>query len=69
MEIVIPNLKGVPYDLVQAVRIIDPQQMKLYLKHGLKPLDVYYSPDVIVMVFDKKESYPYYKEYQNHTLE
>ena len=34
-----------------------------------KPLDVYYSPDVIVMVFDKKESYPYYKEYQNHTLE
>ena len=52
MEIVIPNLKGVPYDPVQAVRIIDPQQMKLYLKHGLKPLDVYYSPDVIVMVFD-----------------
>ena len=42
MEIVIPNLKGVPYDPV---------------------------PDVIVMLFDKKESYPYYKEYQNYTLE
>lgn len=69
MELVIPNIKGVPYEPENVVRIVDPKQCKLYLKHGLKPYDVYYSHDTVVMVFDKKESYPFYQKYINRTLE
>lgn len=69
MELVTPNVKGVPYEVEKAVRIVDPKQYGLYLKYGLKPYDVYYSHGVVVMVFDKEESYPLYQMYNDRTLE
>lgn len=69
MDLITPNVKGMPYDPNKSVRIVDPNQCKLYMKHGLKPLDIYYSSGVIVMVFDKKQSYPLYKKYMEHELE
>lgn len=65
MDLIMPNIKGVPYETKKVVRIVDPNQMRFYLSKNLKPYDVYYSRGLIVMVFDKTESYPYYKEYMD----
>ncbi len=69
MELITPNVKGVPYDPAKGVRIVDPQQWKFYMCKGLKPYDVYPSRGIIVMVFDRAESYPYYKEYMDRYKE
>lgn len=69
MDLVTPNVKGMPYNPKSAVRIVDNNQQRMYLKHGLKPYDVYYSNGVVVMVFDKKESYPFYQMYNDRILE
>lgn len=57
------------YTQQNACRIVDPKQYRLYMKHGLYPIDMYYSGDIIVMVFDRKESYPLYKKWCDRTLE
>lgn len=69
MELITPNVKGVPYDPSKCCRIIDPNQYKYYLEQGLKPYDVYASRGVTVMVFGRTESYPYYKEYMDRYKE
>ncbi len=69
MELITPNVKGTPYAADKVVRIVDPNQYGLYLKHGLRPYDVYYGYNAVVMVFDREESYPLYKKYMERTLE
>ena len=69
MDLITPNINGVPYDPNKSVRIVDPNQWKAYLRAGLKPYDVYYSNGVVVMVFDRKESYPLYKKYIDYELD
>lgn len=69
MELITPNVKGVPYNPKNGVRIIDPNQFRFYLDSGLKPYDVYSSRGVVVMVFDRTESYPFYKEYMDRYKE
>lgn len=69
MELITPNVKGVPYNPKDGVRIIDPNQFRFYLDKGLKPYDVYSSRGVVVMVFDRTESYPFYKEYMDRYKE
>ena len=56
------------------VRITNFKQYTLYMKHGVYPLDIYPSKDrendrdILVMVFDRKESLPLYIKWQNHEL-
>ena len=57
------------------VRILNPKQQLLYIKAGLYPLDLYVSidqktgKDVLVMLFDREESYPLYQKWCNHELD
>ena len=60
------------YNVEDGCRIIDLKQQQLYLAHNLTLLDVYHSKKdgqiIVVMVFDKKESYPYFLKWKNRTL-
>lgn len=52
------------------VKVIDPLQFKLYMKHGVKPIDYYYNPstDRVVYVFTIKETQELYKLWCNREL-
>lgn len=63
------------YNPKNSVRVVDPKQQMLYMKHNLTLLDIYYSDGDgeqqprVVMIFDKEESYPLYKKWMDRTLE
>ena len=69
------DVTGKKYDVKQACRIINIKQQILYIKHGVPLLDMYIGKnydngrDLIVMVFDKKTSQPYYEKRCNHELD
>ena len=71
----ISSLTGGVYHLQDYVKIIDPKQQKLYIKHEVYPIDVYVTKDiktqkeVLVMLFSKEESKPLYLLYKNRELE
>lgn len=49
--------------------ITNPKQAALYMKHGLELLDVMVCRgDKLVYVFDKAQSTPLYKKWQNYQL-
>lgn len=61
------------YKLKDTARVSDRLLQTLYIKAGLRPLDMYPSVDKsgrdnIVMIFDKAESTKYYEAWKNHTL-
>lgn len=67
------NIGGHEYSQSDVCRIVNQRQQKLYIKNGLFPLDIYVSldennNDIIVMIFDKKESYPLYQKWCRHEL-
>ncbi len=72
--LVTSDVTGKKYDAKQSCKIVNIKQQCLYLKHGVKLLDIYIGRnhdtggDLIVMVFDKKESQPFYEKWLNHEL-
>lgn len=56
------------YDAEETVAIIDPKQQRLYIKHGAKLADLFYSNDLVIMCFYKKETQELYKKWKEHTL-
>lgn len=68
------NLTPRDYAPGEVCRILNPRQAILYIKNGLYPIDMYASidtktgADIIVMIFDKQESYPLYQAWCNHEL-
>lgn len=68
------NLQPKDYLPEEVCRIVNPKQYLLYIKHELYPIDVYTSVDektgndIIVMIFDRQESYPLYQKWCNHEL-
>lgn len=52
------------------VKIVNQKQATLYIKNGLKPLDIYCSntEDILVYVFDKKKSKPLFDLWCKHEL-
>ena len=49
--------------------IMNPKQAALYIKNGIDLLDLMVDrSDRLVYVFDKKESEPLYKKWQNYQL-
>ena len=70
----ISNLNGNKYSLHDIVRIVDPQQSKLYVKAGVYPVDMYVTKDlysdkeILVMLFNKEETKELYVKWKNHEL-
>lgn len=66
---------GRKYKASKVCRVINPKQAALYLKNGLELLDVYYSLNfdtgdpVVVFIFDKQASYPFYELWKDRELE
>ena len=68
------KISGEEYSLSDTVRVIDPKQQKLYIKHFAYPVDMYVTKDlysndeVLVMLFNKSETRELYKAWKNHEL-
>ena len=66
MDYEISKISGKQYQLKDVIRVIDPKQMKLYVKNEVYPVDMYTTTDIetgedkLVMLFSKKESQPLY---------
>lgn len=62
------------YSLHDVVRIVNPKQQKLYIKHNAYPVDMYVSKDlysddeILVMLFNKEETRELYVKWTNHEL-
>jgi hypothetical protein len=73
-NIIQPNLRYRPYTINEIVRIVNPKQRDLYIKHKAFPIDMYPSVDkegndVIVYIFLREETYELYQKWLDHTLE
>ena len=74
MDYEISKISGKQYQLKDIVRVIDPKQMKLYVKNEVYPVDMYTTTDIetgedkLVMLFSKKESQPLYILWKNREL-
>jgi hypothetical protein len=45
------------------VKVINPLQFKLYMKHGVKPIDMYYNPsnDRVIFIYTVAETQDLFK--------
>ena len=70
----ISKISGKQYQLKDVIRVIDPKQMKLYVKNEVYPVDMYTTTDIetgedkLVMLFSKKESQSLYILWKNREL-
>lgn len=51
----------------EVVKIVNMKQAGLYIKHGLKPVNIYYDNKLIIE-FNKNESNPLFTKWLNHEL-
>ena len=68
------NLKPRNYNEKEVVRIVNPKQKDLYIKHRVFPIDIYPSinednKDVIVYIFLKEETKELFQKWLEHELE
>lgn len=74
MDYEISKISGRKYLLKDIVRVIDPKQMRLYIKNEVYPIDMYTTTDIetgedkLIMLFSKKESQPLYILWKNREL-
>lgn len=74
METEVSNLTDKLYKVKDVCRIVNPKQQCLYIKNGVLPLEMYVSQDtrngndIIVMLFDKKNSFSVYEKWCNYEL-
>lgn len=71
--IIKPNLKYRPYMIDEVVRIVNPKQRDLYVKHEVYPIDIYPSvdkdgKDITVYIFLKEETQNLYQKWCDRTL-
>lgn len=56
----------------ETVKIVNRRQATLYIKNGLKPIDIYASKDgdldILVFVFNEKATKPFFEKWKKHTL-
>ncbi len=73
--LILSNLQSREYSPNEVCRIVNPKQYLLYIKNGLYPIDMYTSiddktgKDILVMIFDREESFPLYQAWCNYELE
>lgn len=63
------QLTGREYEIEDSVTIVNPKQYGLYIKHNLNPIDLFWSKDRLVMVFNKFESKRLYEKWCKHELD
>lgn len=73
MEKWISSLNNKEYNVKDIARVPDKMLQTLYIKAGLRPIDMYAGidnngNDIIIMLFLKSESNVYYEKWLNHTL-
>lgn len=73
MNTFVSTLNGRSYRVRDAARVPDRRLQTLYIKHGLRPIDLYTSidndgRDIIVMLFDRNESAELYQKWIDRTL-
>lgn len=73
MDTFVSTLNGRTYPLRSSARVPDRRLQTLYIKHGLRPIDLYTSidndgRDIIVMLFDRNESADLYQKWIDRTL-
>ncbi len=73
MNTFVSTLNGRTYRVRDAARVPDRRLQTLYIKHGLRPIDLYTSidndgHDIIVMLFDRSESADLYQKWIDRTL-
>lgn len=70
----ISNISGKQYSLSDVVKIVDPKQQKLYIKHEVYPIDMYTTKDlysdnqILIMLFNKEETKDLYIQWKNYEL-
>ena len=74
MSLEISKINNKPYHLKDVVRVVDPKQQKLYIKHDVYPIDMYTTSDVLtnedklVMLFSRQETKELYILWKNREL-
>ena len=68
------HLKARDYNQHEVCRILNPKQVKLYIKNNAYPIDIYSSyddkgNDVIVYIFLKEDTKELFKAWSNYELE
>lgn len=58
------------YDISKCVRIVNPKQVSMYLKHGARPIDIYIGyDDRTVYVFKRDEVEDLFEKWVNYELD
>lgn len=74
MDLEVSNITGKYYQLKDVVRVVDPKQCRLYIKHSVYPIDMYTTTDIetgedkLVMLFSRQQSQPLYILWKNREL-
>ncbi len=73
MSALVSTLNGKTYNIRDIARVPDRRLQTLYIKHGLRPVDIYVSMDndgrdIMVMLFNREESKDLYQMWLDHTL-
>lgn len=74
MDFEISKISGNKYYLRDIVRVADPKQQKLYIKHEVYPIDMYTTTDEetkedkLIMLFSRAESKALYILWKNREL-
>lgn len=74
MDLEVSNITGKYYQLKDVVRVVDPKQCRLYIKHFVYPIDMYTTTDIetgedkLVMLFSRQQSQPLYILWKNREL-
>lgn len=53
---------------METVKILDSKQVMLYVKHGVKPIDIFVDNDKLIYVFTKDETRELYTKWLNREL-
>ena len=56
------------YEIEDTVRIVNTKQAGLYVKHNVPLVDLFWSKDTLVFVFDKEKSREAYSLWCDHKL-
>lgn len=57
------------YEIEDTVRIVNTKQAGLYIKNNIRLIDIFWSKENLVFVFDRRESKDVYQKWLNHELQ
>lgn len=56
------------YEIEETVRIVNTKQAGMYVKHNIPLVDMFWSKDSLVFVFNREQSKKAYELWCNHKL-